>query len=123
MTIPLTNEEATRPGTLLWSRAGDALWRRVGDTVVLLAAGAEEPMVVSGSAGPIWDLLARPISLPEIARRLAAEYGVAEETIVEDVGVLLGRLAEAGAVRASGAAPGAEAGSESEVTQGSGGRA
>ena len=81
-----------------WRRSDAALWRRSVDAVVLLAPGADEPMVLPGTAAAVWDLLDEPTTLDGLVDALARVYAADPETIAPDVVALLARLESVGAV-------------------------
>lgn len=84
-----------------WCRRADTLWRRSADAVVLLPAGADEPVVLPGTAAAVWDLLSVPATLDEIVRTLADAYGAEPSAVGPDVEELLGRLERLDAVARS----------------------
>jgi len=61
------------------------LWRRVVDGVLLLPAGSDELMLLTGSGGEIWHALERPLSLADLAGVLAARYDVGEQQLLSQV--------------------------------------
>lgn len=83
-----------------WVRAPGMLWRNAGTTVVLLprGPGSPTPLVVSGSGALVWELLATPTSLGELATRIAAIYDANEEMITADLEPILGHLHSARAL-------------------------
>ena len=84
-------------------RADGTLWRQAGDTLVLLPPAGEgrTPLVVSGSAAPLWDLLADPVTLSELAAKLAAVYEVEAPVIEKDLEMVIQGLYAAGAIEYS----------------------
>ena len=81
-----------------WRRRDDALWRRSVDAVVLLPAGAADPVVLPGTAAAVWDLLATPVTLADLVAALGAVYSAAPDTIAAEVAPLLARLADLAAI-------------------------
>ena len=73
------------------------LWRRVGDEV-LVAAGDEEPSLLTGPARAVWDLLDTARTVSQIARELSAEYEAAPAAIVSDMKPFLAALVARGVV-------------------------
>jgi hypothetical protein len=90
---------ALRPATR-WRRDPRTLWRAAGDTIVLLPDGGDgqTPLTIHGSAALLWELLARPVSLAELASELAAAYGEEAEVIAADLAPALDGLLAASAV-------------------------
>lgn len=93
-------EPQALPGTR-WVRSPETLWRSANGTLVLLPHGADDrsPLVVSGSAALVWELLATPITLPELADRLSQLYGTSAQVIARDLAPLLNQLNAATAVQ------------------------
>jgi len=91
----------TDTGSLVYSRRSDVLWRRSLDAVVLLPAGADEPVTLPGTGAAVWDLLAEPVTLPDLVGTLTQVYGGDAATIERDVTGLLARLDALGAVESS----------------------
>jgi hypothetical protein len=78
--------------------------QQVGDERMLLDEGANRVHVLNGTAAFIWDRLEAPITVEEIARRMADEYdltGVAD--IQGTIRRVLGDLLEKGLVLRLGA--------------------
>lgn len=86
-----------------WVRAAGTLWRNAGDTVVLLPEGGDDQthFVVSGSAALLWDLLADPVTLAELAAELAVIYEVETPRIEADLAPVLEGLLAARAIEHS----------------------
>ena len=86
-----------------WVRAAGTLWRNAGDTVVLLPEGGHDQahLVVSGSAALLWDLLADPVTLSELAAELAVIYEADTPRIEADLVPILEGLLAAGAIEHS----------------------
>jgi hypothetical protein len=82
-----------------WHRVPDLLARRSLDAVLLLPRGAEAPVTLPGTAAEVWDLLASPTPLTAIAAELAARHDADPAVVAADVGTLLDRLADLGAVK------------------------
>jgi hypothetical protein len=81
-------------------RREDVLWRRSLDAVLLLPAGATEPVTLVGSGPAVWELLAEPASVAELAQDLAARYATDTGTVEGDLVSLLDRLRELGVIEA-----------------------
>jgi len=73
-------------------------WRRSLDAVLLLPAGAREPVTLAGSGPEVWELLAEPASIAELADQLAARYETDTTTVAADIVVLLDRLDALGVI-------------------------
>jgi hypothetical protein len=65
-------------------RRDDVLWRRVGDTV-LLRPRHRQLVLLQGTAPAMWEQLEHPISIRELAQRLAELYETTEDTVEADV--------------------------------------
>jgi hypothetical protein len=89
------------PTATRWVRSPEALWRYASDTLVVLPKGGQEqnPMVVSGSAVPLWELLATPVTLSELAHRLSQLCDRSPQVIAADLGPLLEQLNTLAAVQ------------------------
>ena len=83
-----------------WVRAAGTLWRNSGDTVILLpdAREGQIPLVMSGSAVLVWELLADPVTLSELAAELAAVYEMEAPVIAADLEPILEVLHAATAI-------------------------
>jgi hypothetical protein len=79
-------------------RGEHVLWRRSLDAVLLLPVGAAEPVTLAGTGPEVWELLAAPASVPELARKLAARYDADPATVETDLVALLDRLGALGAI-------------------------
>jgi hypothetical protein len=82
-------------------RREDVLWRRSLDAVILLPAGATEPVTLAGSGPAVWELLTAPVSVSELARELAARYAADPATVEADVVALLDRLRTLGVIESA----------------------
>jgi Coenzyme PQQ synthesis protein D (PqqD) len=88
---------AERDTTL--QRSKRALWRRTTRGLVVLPPRGE-PIVVSGPAVPIWDILAEPVTAEELSERLAARFAVPAQRVLSQIAPVLQQLRVAGAVDA-----------------------
>lgn len=84
-----------------YRRSLEVLWRRVLDDVVLLPPGIDEPVLISGPGGLVWELLSDPVSIDEIVDQVVAVYRAVPDRVRSDMTVLLDELVRLGAVRAS----------------------
>jgi hypothetical protein len=91
------------PPETRWTRHPESLWRATGDTVVVLPGAGDDPtpLSISGSAARLWELLAQPVSLGELAAQLADAYGADAEVIAADLAPVLEDLRAAAAVERS----------------------
>ena len=85
-----------RSGTLCRSR--DVVWRRSLDAVLILPAGAVEPLTLAGSGLQLWELLEEPISIADLTSTLAEIHEVNETVVAHDLDVVLERLVKFGIV-------------------------
>jgi hypothetical protein len=84
-----------------WVRADDVLWRRALDTTVLLPAGSASPVVLAGTGPRLWEEIADGGSVPELATRLSASFGVERDVVMRDIAPVVARLYESGAIKAA----------------------
>jgi len=91
---PVAGAVPKEPAVHRWERATGTLWRKAGETVILLPEAAEglSTVVVSGSAAAMWELLSQPVTLPELAAKLAAIYKVEAPVIEIDLAPVLAEL-------------------------------
>jgi hypothetical protein len=88
-----TAELQALPGSR-WVRSPETLWRSASGTLVILPQGADDrtPLVVSGSAALVWELLATPITLQELANRLSQLCDTSAQVIARDLAPVLDQL-------------------------------
>jgi hypothetical protein len=84
--------------TTRWCRRPDVLARRSLDALVVLAVEGDELVTIAGTGPQVWDLLAEPRSLAELAEILATRHAVADDVVAADVPPLLRGLTAAGVV-------------------------
>lgn len=84
----------TRPVERRYARRGDLLWRETFDRVLVVVPGTDEVLAISETGIPIWHQLAEPLSLVEIASRIAPSYDIAPASILEGIGPLIEELVE-----------------------------
>ena len=65
------------------SRSHDALWRAGDFGVVVLAADADEPVILEGTGAAVWNALASPCTADALVSELAQRFGVADRARVE----------------------------------------
>lgn len=76
---------ATAPATTVWERDPHVLWRRSGTLVVLKAPAADELVTLDESGLELWSELEQPVTLQEVADRLAERYGVSPSQVAADL--------------------------------------
>ena len=84
-----------------WVRSPETLWRCASGTLVILPQEGDNPtpLVVSGSAALVWDLLATPITLVELSDRLSQLCDANADVIARDLAPVLDQLNAAAAVQ------------------------
>ena len=83
---------AERDATL--QRSERTLWRRTTRGLVVLPPHGE-PIVVSGPAVPIWEILAEPVTAEELSERLAARFALPAQRVLSQIVPVLQRLRDA----------------------------
>jgi len=81
-----------------WRRRPDALWRRSLDAVLVLPAGADEPVTLAGTGPALWELLADPCTVPQLAAVLSEGYDAEPATVEADVRPVVDELVRLGAL-------------------------
>ena len=76
----------------------DVLWRRTADTVVIRRRGNDELVVLAGTGADLWDSLAEPSSVGDVAAALAEEFGAELPVVRNDVERAVADLIERGVV-------------------------
>ena len=84
-----------------WIRDDDVIATDLDDELVLLNPATRAVYSVNGTGREMWNRLADPASVAELASALVARFAVDEATAARDVGVLLDELVTAGLVRAA----------------------
>ena len=84
-----------------WRRRPDALWRRSVDAVLVLPAGADEPVTLTGTGPALWELLAEPCTVAQLAAVLADAYDAPIETVEADIAPVVDELARVGALESA----------------------
>jgi hypothetical protein len=75
-----------------WRRRPDALWRRSLDAVLVLPAGSDEPVTLAGTGPALWELLAEPCTVPQLAAVLAEAYEAEPAVVEADLAPVVGEL-------------------------------
>jgi hypothetical protein len=81
-----------------WRRRPDALWRRSLDAVLVLPVGADQPVTLAGTGAALWELLAEPRTVPQLAAVLSEAYAAPHATVEADVRPVVAELARLHAV-------------------------
>ena len=81
-----------------WCQRPDVLTRRSLDALVLLPVEGDEVLTLAGTGPEVWDLLAEPRSLDELASILGARHAAADDVVAHDIEPILRQLAEGGVV-------------------------
>lgn len=68
------------------------LWRRSGDRVLLMPTASLDVCVLDGPGLALWEALAEPAALRDVAVRLGARYDVPPERVVADLEPVLDDL-------------------------------
>lgn len=79
-------------------RAPATLWRSGPFGCLLLAPGDDEPRACSGTAAAVWDGLATPVTVEDLAADLAAAFDAEVATVTADIEPLLEAWRASGAV-------------------------
>lgn len=79
-------------------RAQGVVWRRTMDGVVVLPAGAVEPIALLGPAANMWEMLAEPLTATELVAALADHYGVEPDHVTNEIRATLDGLLRRGAL-------------------------
>jgi hypothetical protein len=86
-------------GAATVSRAHDALWRAGDFGVIVLAADADEPVILEGTGAVLWNALESSCTADALVGELARSFGVGDRARVEDdVLPYLAELAHLGVV-------------------------
>lgn len=82
---------ASRAGAVRWVRSPRSLWR-VAPGFLVAATPDGEVTRAEGPAPEIWELLARPCTVEEVAATLADRYAAPVEQVAVDVAAFLTEL-------------------------------
>jgi hypothetical protein len=95
-----TSEPVIAPSLPLGScaRVPGTFVRRTPRSLVILVAGSQLPVRISGSAVDVWEMLAIPRSTDSLLSEWSTRDDTRADRAVEDLGAALAVLVEAGAV-------------------------
>ena len=82
-------------------REPGVLWRRSGDRLLLMPSRSSDVCVLEATGLALWDALAEPAALSEVAARLGALYAVPPEQVAADLEPVLDDLERRHLVRRS----------------------
>lgn len=96
-----TASSSRKPSAQRWVRNSQTLWRYAGGTVIVLPNSEHRPapLVISGSAALVWELLATPTTLEDLSSELARTYRTTSEAIATDLVPVLAELEASAAVQ------------------------
>jgi Coenzyme PQQ synthesis protein D (PqqD) len=83
-----------------YARSPWVLWRRVGDRVVVLSRHRPQFTMLEASAPLVWQLLATPKTLDELATAVAASFGTSPPAVRESLAGSLEELLRLGIIGA-----------------------
>jgi len=89
---------AAEADSVRYRRADSALWRVAGDGVLVLAAGAQEPVAVLGAGRALWELLGSGMTATEAAVELADRFEVPPGVVLDAIEPVLQELRAIGAL-------------------------
>jgi hypothetical protein len=75
-----------------WRRRPDALWRRSLDAVLVLPVGTDEPVTLAGTGPALWELLAEPCTVAQLAAVLSEAFAAEPTTVVVDIAPVIDEL-------------------------------
>ena len=81
-----------------YSRNPDALHRSTVRGVLVLPPGRDEPQLITAPGDRVWEELARPRTLDDLAATLAAQFEAEPTLVANDVSALLDQLIQLGVV-------------------------
>ncbi|MGH2579344.1 MAG: PqqD family protein [Actinomycetota bacterium] len=85
-------------GAIWFARVPGVLARNVGGDLILAAVGREGFQVLSATAGDVWRLLERPMTVEQLVETVSSVYSVSGEVISRDMDELLAHLLELGLI-------------------------
>lgn len=81
------------------ARNGEWLTTSVGDEFVMMSVSSGKYIVVSAVGARVWDLIAEPVDLDALCRRLTEEFEVSAEQCRADVLRFIAEMEQNGAVK------------------------
>jgi hypothetical protein len=81
-----------------WRRHPAVLWRRSLDAVLLLPEHAAEPVTLEGTGVALWELLAEPATVAQLAAVLAEAHDADPAVVAADIEPVVAQLAALGAL-------------------------
>ena len=85
-------------GSTAWRQNDTALIRRTPRSILIMAAGADEPLRLAGAAVTIWDELERATTDAALVDRVASRTGTEGSAIRDDVVATRAALGHIGAI-------------------------
>jgi hypothetical protein len=82
----------------LVSRNQDLIAASIDNDLVMMSVDQGEYYGITGVGSQVWEMIAEPIALEEIARRICAEYAVDETTCKTDIQSFVKELFQLGLV-------------------------
>ncbi len=79
-----------------YSRSSQLVWRHTSGGVLVLPVPAGDVVTLSGTGEDVWELLDEPQTVPALAQRLAARYGVRQATVTAELLPVLADLSVRG---------------------------
>ena len=79
--------------------AADLVSKRLGDEIVLVNLQSDQMYELNTTGARIWELLQSARPIPEISRRLSAEFGVDEEQALTHVERMVNTLRAEGLIQ------------------------
>jgi hypothetical protein len=74
------------------------VWRHAHGSVLVLPMSGHDVMHLTGAGDDLWQLLAEPLTVDEVASRLAEIYDRSPEEIIQDIAPVLDDLVARGVV-------------------------
>lgn len=81
-----------------YRRAAGVVWRQAHGSVFVLPDAGGDVVVLTGTGEELWWLLAEPMTIDQVAHRLAEKYGVPDQAVSRDVTPVVADLAARGVV-------------------------
>jgi hypothetical protein len=81
-----------------WQRAPSVFTRSAGGEALVLTAALDSPYRLDAAGTAVWDALAEPRTVAEVAALLARRFGVPAARVAADITPLVSDLAACGAL-------------------------